>query len=230
MSSSEVVAVVLAAGAGSRFDDIGHKLLARIPATADRPAETVSARAIGAAVESGIGQVVVVTGRLGADELGSTLDATLDTTLDAAAGASGDPSGEGRARVRWVHNPDWSSGQMTSVLAGLDAADDAGATVAVIGLADQPGVAASAWRSVADSSVTGSAIAVATYDGRRGNPVALRREVWGLLGTTGDHGARALMQVRPDLVVEVPCSGSPTDIDTAEDLRRWQSSSSTNSP
>jgi CTP:molybdopterin cytidylyltransferase MocA len=113
---------------------------------------------------------------------------------------------------------------MTSVHVGIDAARHAGATVVVIGLADQPGVTSDAWNAVASAARGGAPIAVATYDGRRANPVALGQEVWSLLATDGDEGARTLMRSREDLVVPVSCSGSPFDIDTVEDLHTWQNS------
>ena len=50
-----IVAVVLAAGAGTRFEGAGHKLDAVID---DR---TILDRAVGAALAAGIGPVVVVT-------------------------------------------------------------------------------------------------------------------------------------------------------------------------
>ena len=88
----------------------------------------------------------------------------------------------------------------------------------VIGLGDQPGVSPSAWRAVADDSAD---LTIATYGGTRGNPVGINRAVWALLPIDGDEGARKTAKLHPDLVHELPCIGSSADIDTVEDLRRW---------
>lgn len=129
---------------------------------------------------------------------------------------------------QWVvraHNPRWDEGQATSLQCGIAAAATLGATTVVVGLADQPFVTTQAWRAVA---MAHTPIAVATYDGVRGNPVRLDRSIWSLLATEGDHGARSLLSQRPDLVGEVACLGSSSDIDTMEELQQWNSS--TNSP
>jgi molybdenum cofactor cytidylyltransferase len=190
------VAVVLAAGGGSRFAGAGHKLLAELGG------RSVAERAIDAARRAGIGPVVVVTGAV--DPVGD--DAPADVIV--------------------VHHATWTEGQATSLQAGLRTARELGADAVVVGLGDQPGVTPEAWRRVAASP---SPIAVASYAGRRRNPVRLAAEVWPLLPTSGDEGARSLVRLRPDLVEEVPCPGSADDIDTLEDLESWQNRSSTNS-
>ena len=191
-----VVAALLAGGAGARFDQLDgtHKLEASLRATAVEPAESVFERALRHVGDARIGPIVIVTG-------------------------SWSPRAEQVSGATVVANDQWADGQITSVRTALDAADALGADRVVIGLADQPFITPDAWRTVADAP---GPIAVATYAGRRGNPVGIDRSVWHLLPESGDEGARALMRIRPDLVREVACSGSPADIDTAEDLRRWQ--------
>lgn len=119
--------------------------------------------------------------------------------------------------VRRLHNPAWAQGQAGSLQVAVAAADEAGHDAVVVGLGDQPRVPAAAWRAVRDA---GGAIAVATYDGRRRNPVRLARAVWPLLAPSGDEGARTTMRDHPELVVEVACDGDPLDVDTVADLDR----------
>ncbi|MGH9117783.1 MAG: nucleotidyltransferase family protein [Acidimicrobiales bacterium] len=192
--SRRVGAVVLAAGGGSRFSGPEHKLLA---AFRGRP---VVAWAVEAAVGAGLDRTAVVTG---AADL---------------AGAAGD-------EVVVIENEDWADGQATSLAAAIAWADAEGLEAVVVGLGDQPLVRPETWRAVADAvGAVGERvrpIVVATYGGRRGNPVGLDRAVWPLLPTTGDEGARIVMRQRPDLVAELPCDGEAVDIDTWEDLRRW---------
>ena len=192
---SATIAVVLAAGAGTRFRGPGHKLDASVDG------RSILDRAVGTALDAAVGPVVVVTA------------GQIRTTLHPA--------------VVHVLNDRWADGQATSLQAGIAAAEDLGAGAVVVGLGDQPFVTVEAWRAVATAD---GPIVMASYGHRRGHPVRLRQDVWALLPTDGDEGARALVRLRPDLVTAVPCDGSPIDIDTVEDLWRWQNNSSTSSP
>jgi len=123
--------------------------------------------------------------------------------------------------VAEVHNGDWESGQRSSVLAAISYARTHNFEAIVIGLGDQPFITTEAWQAVANAD---SPIAVATYDGVRGNPVLLTSDVWDLFITTEgdpDVGARTLIHLHPELVREVACKGNSADIDTTEDLSKW---------
>ncbi len=116
-------AVVLAAGAGSRYAGPDHKLLAGLRG---RP---VVVWAVTAALDAGLAETIVVSGAV---DLGPVL------------------ADHGLAdRVRVVVNPGWADGQATSLAVGIGAVDAAGHAAAVVGLGDQPLVVAEAWRLVA---------------------------------------------------------------------------------
>ncbi|HWW53648.1 MAG TPA: NTP transferase domain-containing protein, partial [Acidimicrobiales bacterium] len=91
------------------------------------------------------------------------------------------------AGVSVVSNPAWDAGVATSLQTAISYASAAGHDALVVGLADQPLIPASAWSAVAR---TGAPVAVATYAGRRANPVRLDGAVWALLPASGDAGAR----------------------------------------
>lgn len=191
---STVVAVLLAAGAGSRFVGSTHKLHSTLRGN------SVLSHAVRSAVNAGFTHVIVVWG-----------------AIEPLSDATSHPV------VTTVYNPEWQTGQASTLQAGIKAAHSVGATAIVVGLGDQPFVTPADWVAVASSR---SPIAQALYtqaDGQKtpGNPVLLTAEVWPLLPTEGDFGARNLISSRPELVEQVLCTGSPFDIDTIEDLNQW---------
>lgn len=192
------VAALLAAGAGSRFVGPTHKLLATLDG---RP---VWHHALRHAATAGFEVVVVVEGAV-----------ALGALPDLPPGSS---------PVVVVPNHDWSAGQATSLRVAVDAATDHDARHLTIGLADQPSVTAAAWEAVrlADPDCR---IVVADYPGGRGpHPVRFDRALFpALRGLAGDDGARQLLRDHPEWVCAVQCVGSGTDIDTLEDLHRWNS-------
>lgn len=192
-SDRKILGVLLAAGAGSRFTGPTHKLLNLVDG------EPIVSRALRSMRSAGLDGWVVITG---------------------AVDLSGQVPG-GLPDVVTCHNPDWSTGQRSSVLCGIRYAREHGFDAVVIGLADQPFIAPDAWDTVASGE---SPIVVATYGGRRGNPVKLDAVVWDLfesLRSDPDEGARTLIGMHPELVLEVACNGASADIDTPEDLQKW---------
>ncbi|MGA3354241.1 MAG: nucleotidyltransferase family protein [Acidimicrobiales bacterium] len=189
-----VAAVILAAGAGTRFNrehpesSPGAKLLAKARG------KPLIEWAIAPAVEAELDELVVVCG-------------------------AADLSGVVPESATLLRNDDWALGQATSLRVAIDWCARQGHLSAVVGLGDLPGLTAEAWRTVA--SARGGPIVFATYHGCRGHPVRLDAEIWSLLPISGEEGARSLARRRPELVTEVACEGTTADIDTQEDLRRW---------
>ncbi|MFF0576618.1 nucleotidyltransferase family protein [Streptosporangium saharense] len=124
-----------------------------------------------------------------------------------------------------VRNPDWRTGMGSSLRVGL-AALPGDAERVVIALADQPSVRPEAVLRLVEAARGGASVAVATYAGRRRNPVLVAREHFAEAAAlaVGDVGAKAFLRARPELVVEVPCDdvGDPADIDTPADLEAWR--------
>ena len=186
-------AIVLAAGGGSRFRESGGDVHKLLAPYLGR---TVVEWAIDAAASAQLDATYVVRG---------ATDLPLPPLV--------------ADRVRFVRNDRWREGIATSLQAGVTQARRDGHAAVVVGLGDQPLILTDAWRLVARAMP--APVAVATYQGERGNPVRLSSMVWPLLPRSGDEGAKVVMRRRPDMVVEVPCPGGSADIDTVDDLREW---------
>ena len=191
MTARAVAAVVLAAGAGSRFG--GGKLLASLEG---RP---VLQHVLDRLAEAGVDDIVVVLG----DDAGAAEDA-IDWR-----------------RERRVLNPDPGRGLSSSLQIGIAALDGsvAGALI-VLGDQPMVPVAAIRAVLDAPPAA-GRPIVVPVYPGDRGrNPVLVGREAFGLVAeATGDRGLGPVIAAHPELVreVAVDATGNP-DIDTRANL------------
>ena len=167
--SGQVAAVVLAAGAATRFGEPKQRLLL--------PAVLARLRA------AGVDDVVVAAGAY---------------LLEA----------EG---VRVVDCPEWELGPGASLRCALGALGT-DVQAAVVVLADGPDLAPEAVdRVVAAWRESGRPLVAASYDGDRGHPLVVDRELW---DAVPDEGLRA---VEP-LLVECDDLGPPGDVDRPEDL------------
>lgn len=126
--------------------------------------------------------------------------------------------------VQTVENPDYVSGQASSLRAGLGALP-ANTRAAVILLVDQPLISPELINQlIAAYEAQPDMLAVVPhYQGQRGNPVLLSSEAFAELRMlSGDVGARKLLDQYADRVVhlEVDDPAVVTDMDTPEAYER----------
>ena len=189
-----VHALVLAAGAGSRFG--GGKL------SAPWRGRTLLDGALDAALAAPVAGVVVVTG--------------ADPTVRSIAEARAEP------RLRIVHAASHAAGLSASLRAGLAALPE-DAAGALVFLGDMPRVPRSVLTPLVEALIEGAAAAVPTCGSVRGHPAALSRLLFpelALLG--GDRGAGALLDRLGDAVVRIETTdpGVLEDVDYPDDLAR----------
>ena len=194
LAVERVGAIVLAAGAGSRFG--GGKLLAPLEG---RPVLQHVLDALGGL---GVGTIVVV---LGHDA--RAIEATI-AWRDEQRVVNGAPQ----------------QGLSGSVRLGFAALVFAPVDAVLVVLGDQPRLEPAVIHALLAAPINDERpVAVPRYadEGSGPNPVLLLRSAWPLVDTLiGDRGLGPLLAARPDLVVEVPVAGSNPDIDTREDLAR----------
>jgi len=164
-------AIVLAAGAGSRFG--GGKL------TAPYDGSTLLAKSLAAAFAAPVRSVRVVCG--------------ADLNVEAIAQAAG-------ATIVWA--PDHAEGLSASLRAGIASLPPA-CDGAFIFLGDMPRIPHDVLRPLADA-LAGHAVAAPYFEGRRGHPVLLAREMFdAVMALGGDKGAGALLDGQGDRLARV---------------------------
>lgn len=192
-AAQQVVGILLAAGRGKRFDPTGveNKLLQRLP-----DGRTVAAASAQKLLEAGLPALAVV--RPGTDALAAQL-VSLGCEVTVC--------------------PDADDGMAASLVHVLAHAPAAAGWIVALG--DMPFVQASTLRALADAVGQGADIAVPTYRGSRGNPVAFgRAHLPALLRLAGDQGARQLVRSFPVHEIPVEDPGILLDVDSRQDLAR----------
>jgi molybdenum cofactor cytidylyltransferase len=200
--------IVLAAGASSRMGQ------AKAALPLGQSGETVVARVVRTLLDGGVPRLVVVAG----------------AHIDAVRAAM--PALEPRARV--IEHPGWERGQLSSLLAGLDAIDEPLLEAALVTLVDVPLVRAStvaeviaAWRRTGAPIVRPADPSTVLRAGgqRHGHPVIFDRSIFAdLRAADPDTGAKAVFAIHRDRIVnvEVQDGGAFEDIDTPGDYRRMK--------
>jgi nicotine blue oxidoreductase len=124
--------------------------------------------------------------------------------------------------VEVVTNARYAEGMLTSIRAGLDAAEAGGADAVLVHPVDHPLVEPETVERVLDALLSGAVIAVPSHEGRRGHPAGFARGAWAALrNAPAEEGARAVLASHPEWVVHVQGGpGCRAGINTPEDYRR----------
>ena len=186
-----VAGIVLAAGGSTRMTQPKQVMSFR-----NQPLVRIAAHA---ALAAGLTPVIVVTG---------AFDNQVKEALEGLP-------------ITIVHNPDWYSGQSTSVAAGINATPTRTGS-AIFLLADQPLVSDSMIQKLVElHTQTLSPIVAPSINGRRSNPVLFDRVTFSdLLDLSGDIGGRALFSKYQVSWLPWMNATSAIDIDTPDDYQR----------
>lgn len=191
-SSPDVAGILLAAGTSSRYGS-ANKLLVTVDGT---PVVRLAATTL---LEADLDPVVVVTGY----ESPSVREALGDLP------------------VSFVDNPEYDTGQASSVATGIGSLPDT-VDASVIALGDMPFVDPATIDILVDAFAAGTASALAAgFQGARGNPVLFDRVHFNELQTlTGDTGGRDIL-LDPSTnaaIVETGDPGVRRDVDESRDV------------
>jgi molybdenum cofactor cytidylyltransferase len=197
---ADVAAIILAAGRSSRWRAAGGAEVSKL--VAEYRGEPLVRGVARAALASRARPVVVVTGHARAEVEAALADLPLS----------------------FAFNPDFAIGLASSLRCGVAALPAAAAGVVVL-LGDMPDIEGAAIDRIVEAFRRRPApLAVApVFQGRRGNPVLLSRELFGAVARlAGDEGARSILRgADPASLVEIAFDdvAVATDIDTPEDLK-----------
>ena len=155
------------------------------------------------------------------------LETFRQTKVDVVVVVLGANEREVRKKVRFekervIVNSEYAKGMSGSLRLGLAAAGPE-ADAVIVALADQPFLRAATVDKLIEGQLNSKAsIVVPVYNGRRGNPVLFDRTIFPqIMKIRGDVGAKSIVEMNKDLVVEVtvPDEGVLIDLDTPQDYR-----------
>ena len=192
-----IPAIVLAAGRSSRMG----RAKATLPVAGG---DSFLTRIVRTFLDAGVDDVVVVVGH--------DADAIV-----CEFSTSGLPA-------RFVRNPDYDRGQLSSLVAGLGVTDRPGVTAVLVTLVDVPLVSAATVRAVIDSYRTTRAPVVRPTSGtRHGHPLLIDRALFAELRAADPaSGAKPIVRAHASVQgdIEIADEGAFTDIDTVADYAR----------